>query len=139
MLLGSVPILLGIPFLHALQPQIDGANHAILPPVSTSTALPTINAVLLDPPLIPEQYQSYSNVFVKQKADKLPPHRSFNHRIPLNKGKVPPFGPIYSLSQTGQTALKEYLDKNLSKEFIVPSESPAALPILFVKKKDGSL
>ena len=137
MSLGSAPILLGIPFLHTLRPQIDWTNRAIVPPVSTSATLPTINAV--DPTSIPEQYQSYSDVFDKQKADMLPPHRSFDHRIPLLEGKVPPFGPIYSLSQTEQAALKEYLDENLSKEFIVPLESPAASPILFVKKKDGSL
>ncbi|TPX54573.1 hypothetical protein PhCBS80983_g05887, partial [Powellomyces hirtus] len=33
----------------------------------------------------------------------------------------------------------EYLEENLAKEFIRPSRSSAAAPILFVKKKDGSL
>ena len=32
-----------------------------------------------------------------------------------------------------------YLDENLEKGFIQPSKSPAGAPILFVKKKDGSL
>ncbi|SPC64844.1 uncharacterized protein UHOD_12122 [Ustilago sp. UG-2017b] len=32
-----------------------------------------------------------------------------------------------------------YLEENLAKGFVSPSNSPAASPILFVKKKDGSL
>ena len=35
--------------------------------------------------------------------------------------------------------LKEYIDENLKKGFIRPSESPAGYPVLFQKKKDGSL
>ena len=54
-------------------------------------------------------------------------------------GTNPGFGPIYSLSTVEQQALREYLDDNLQKGFITPSESPAGSPILFVKKKDGSL
>ena len=36
-------------------------------------------------------------------------------------------------------ALRIWLDENLAKGFIRPSSSPAGAPILFVKKKDGSL
>ena len=35
--------------------------------------------------------------------------------------------------------LREYLGKNLSRGWIRESESPVGAPILFVKKKDGSL
>ena len=74
------------------------------------------------------------------KNGRIPPlHRPFDHTIPIEEGKKPPFGPIYSLSETEFKALKDYLEENLKKGFIRPSESPAAAPILFVKKKDGSL
>jgi len=36
-------------------------------------------------------------------------------------------------------ALRDYLTENLAKGFIQHSKSPAGAPILFVKKKDGSL
>jgi hypothetical protein len=36
-------------------------------------------------------------------------------------------------------ALREYIDENLSKNFIRHSKSPVGAPILFVKNKDGSL
>src|SRR5690606_37134238 len=52
---------------------------------------------------------------------------------------TPLFGPLYSLSQNELKALREWLDENLSKEFIRASSSPAGAPILFVKKKEGSL
>jgi len=34
---------------------------------------------------------------------------------------------------------KEYIEENLAKNFIQHSKSPTGAPILFVKKKDGSL
>ena len=52
---------------------------------------------------------------------------------------MPPFGPIYSLSKPELKTLRGYIDDNLKNGFIKPSTSPASAPILFVKKKDGSL
>jgi hypothetical protein len=43
------------------------------------------------------------------------------------------------LSQTELVILREYIDENLLKNFIQHSKSLAGAPILFVKKKDGSL
>ena len=52
---------------------------------------------------------------------------------------TPPFGPIYSLSEVERLALREFLDENLKNQFIRPSQSSAGAPVLFIKKKDGSL
>ena len=41
------------------------------------------------------------------------------------------------MSQPEPKALREYLDKELAKGFIRISQSPAAAPVLFVKKKNG--
>ena len=38
-----------------------------------------------------------------------------------------------------QEALNQFLDENLAKGYIVPSKSPMASPVFFVKKKDGKL
>ena len=43
------------------------------------------------------------------------------------------------MSQNELKAQKEWIDDNLAKGFIQPSSSPEASPILFVKKKEGSL
>lgn len=88
---------------------------------------------------VPSEYHDYLEVFSKQKADTLPEHRPYDHKIDLIDDATPPLGPIYSLSETEQLALREYLSENLSKGFIKQSQSPCGAPILFVKKKDGSL
>ena len=43
------------------------------------------------------------------------------------------------MSETELKAWREYLNNMLGKGFIRPSNSPAGAPILFAKKKDGSL
>jgi hypothetical protein len=46
---------------------------------------------------------------------------------------------MYSLSETEMKALREFLDENLNNGFVRTSNSSHGAPILFVKKKDGSL
>ncbi|SPC66568.1 uncharacterized protein UHOD_12259 [Ustilago sp. UG-2017b] len=109
---------------------------------TTTTSSDTTTALAYDTGLsdiIPPEYHQYLDVFSRVEADKLPPHRTYDHQIPLEEGKSPPFGPIYSLSEHELKTLREYLEENLAKGFISPSDSPAASPILFVKKEDGSL
>jgi hypothetical protein len=89
--------------------------------------------------IVPPEYHKFLPLFSETEANKLPPHRPYDHRIPLKDGFTPPFGPIYSLSRTELEALRKWLDENLSKGFICASSSPAGAPILFVKKGDGSL
>jgi len=84
-------------------------------------------------------YHDYLNIFSKQKGTTLPPRQSHNHHINLEDNASPPFGPIYSLSEVEQLALCEFLDENLKNQFIRPSQSSAGAPVLFIKKKDGSL
>ena len=88
---------------------------------------------------IPEQYKDFEDVFQKKNADMLLEHRPYDCAIDLLEGAQPPFGPIYNLSQTELAELRKYIDENLAKNFIRHSKSPAGAPILFVKKKDGSL
>lgn len=152
--LSTFPVVLGIPWLQEHDPYIDWkamtidpsclmpqpvtppiADHS--PMLASASIFPTGGSE--DAKLVPSIYHSYLDVFSKKLADKLPEHRSFDHRIPVEDGKHPPYGPIYSLSDKERLALREYLDDNIAKGFIVPSESPAAAPILFVKKKDGTL
>jgi hypothetical protein len=88
---------------------------------------------------LPQTLATYADVFEKKNADRLPEHRSYDLAIELLPGKQPPFGPIYGLATPELKVLREYIDEHLAKGFIRPSKSPAGAPILFVKKKDGSL
>jgi hypothetical protein len=78
-------------------------------------------------------------MFKKVNADKLPPHCPYDDKIPLVDGFQPLFGPLYSLSCPELEELERWLEENLSKGFIYSSSSPAAAPILFIKKGDSSL
>jgi hypothetical protein len=84
-------------------------------------------------------YREFFDIFSKKEAKTLPPHRSTDHAIDLETGTKLPYGRIYSLSKTELKTLKAYIETNLANGFIEGSLSPAASPILFVKKKDGSL
>jgi len=88
---------------------------------------------------IPPKYHEYLDVFSKSKGITLLPHCQHDHKINIKSGTTPPFSPIYSLSKVEQVALRQFLDENLANQFIRPSQSSAGAPILFIKKKDGSL
>ena len=107
-----------------------------------SATSPTTALTLLAPPPItrlPAQYEEFLDVFEKKNAERLPEHRLYDCPIDLVEGASPPFGPIYGLSEPELVALRTYIDENLANGFIRHSKSPVGAPILFVKKKDGSL
>ena len=88
--------------------------------------------------ILPE-YQDYSNIFSQQNIEALPQHSKYDHKIDLQPGTTPPFGPIYPLSEKELKALRDYLEQMQREGKIRRSTSSAAAPILFVPKPDGSL
>ncbi|KAH0282023.1 hypothetical protein KCU62_g9957, partial [Aureobasidium sp. EXF-3399] len=81
----------------------------------------------------------YVDVFSRQSADQLPPHRPQDHGIDLQPGKQPPYSRARGMSHEELLATKKYLDENLDKGFIRRSSSPAAAPMLLVRKPGGGL
>ncbi|KAF4475965.1 Transposon Tf2-8 polyprotein [Colletotrichum fructicola Nara gc5] len=94
---------------------------------------------------LPAHYRHMIDLFKKEVADRLPPHRpGVDHAIQLEKDdhgneKQPPWGPIYSMSKEELLVLRKTLTDLLDKGFIRASNSPAAAPILFVRKPGGGL
>lgn len=96
---------------------------------------------------LPKQYHAWLEVFERKKADTLPPHRGpqVDHKIELvgkdEKGSTPepPWGPLYNMSRGELLVLRKTLRELLDKQFIRVSDSPAAAPVLFVKKPGGGL
>ncbi len=43
------------------------------------------------------------------------------------------------MSPNEQVELDKFLDKHIKKGYLVPSKSPMASPVFFIKKKDGKL
>ncbi|KAG6328466.1 hypothetical protein ID866_10624 [Astraeus odoratus] len=112
----------------------------LCPPSSSSASahLASTSDVLDLSSVLPE-YHEFADVFSKAKALTLPPHRKHDLKINLEEGTTPPLRTIYSLSPVELDALWKFIDKNLSMGFICPTSSSHAAPVLFVKKKDGSL
>jgi len=88
---------------------------------------------------VPECYHNFADVFSKSKAKNLAPHRDYDLKIEIEDGAKPPLGPIYPLLESELVALREFIDEHLAMGFIRSSKSPFGAPVLFVKKKDGSL
>ena len=83
--------------------------------------------------LVPEEYRDLIDLFAQREADKLPPHRPYDHQIPLEPGTMPPFGTIYSMSLIELEALRKYIKENLRKGFICHSQSLCSSFILLLR------
>ena len=95
---------------------------------------------------LPTYLHHHLSVFDRKAADKLPPLRGMgvDHRIELERdqnGREPevPWGPLYNMSKDELLVLRKTLNEHLDKGFIRVSNSPAAAPVLFVKKPGGGL
>ena len=85
-----------------------------------------------------ELLTKYKDVFAPLPAG-LPPSRKVDHAIKLQPGAEPSWRATYRMSPLELKEVKKQLDDLLSKEWIQPSVSPYGAPILFVRKKEGSL
>ena len=89
--------------------------------------------------VVPPEYHDFFNVFSHEEAKLMPPHRPYDHTIDLENDQMPPHSHIYPLSGTELSTLHKFLDDMLGKGFICSSSSPSGAPVLFAKKKDGTL
>jgi len=80
---------------------------------------------------VPEAYHDFADIFSKVKALVLVPHQEYILKIELEEGAPLPPSRLYSLSPVKL--------ENLCFGFICPTSSSHAAPVLFIKKKDGSL
>jgi hypothetical protein len=89
---------------------------------------------------LPIWLRDMARAFSKKAADELPQSRPFDHKLRFD-GPDPSIktAHLYKMSSGELEKMREYLVENLKKGFIKPSESPFSSPVLFVKKKDGSL
>ncbi|XP_077953086.1 uncharacterized protein LOC144390462 [Gasterosteus aculeatus] len=88
---------------------------------------------------VPPCYETLQEVFSKQKAAELAPHRPCDCAIELLPEGPLPRGRIYALSLPEEEAMNRYVEESLQQGIIRPSTSPAASSFFFVGKKDGGL
>jgi len=162
----SRPLMLGSPWLAAIQPRLNYFKRTMRysqrkvshtsKPVDVCSARTFLHLVETkeaelyschvsdilesDPAQsLPEWYEEYADVFSRESSAQLSENGPFDLAIDLEEGKQPPYGPMYNLSENELAVLREYLQKYLERGWIRPSRSPAGAPIIFAKKKDGSL
>ncbi|WVZ56670.1 hypothetical protein U9M48_007164, partial [Paspalum notatum var. saurae] len=82
--------------------------------------------------------REYPDVFLEELPG-LPPVRAIEFAIDLIPGTAPIAKAPYRMSGKEYDELKKQLDELLEKGFIRDSVSPWGAPVLFVKKKDGTM
>ena len=83
--------------------------------------------------------EEHRDVFADELPPGLPPQREVDHRIELVPDAKPTSRPTFRMSAWELGELKKQLEELTKSGFIQPSKSPFGAPILFVKKKDGTM
>ena len=88
---------------------------------------------------LPEEFKRHMALFSDEEANKFPPARGDgDHKIVLIDTAPTCFNcKIYPLSRDEQDAENKFIDKNLEKGYIVPSDSPYGFSTFMVPKKDS--
>lgn len=144
-------VILGLPWLELHNPQVSWAdkevtqwslyflnnclNFPIVPLAAMTVESPTTLTPVTDPP----KYQDLREVFSKERASGLPPHRPYDCAIELLPRPSPPRSHVYPLSQAEHQAMEEYIQEVLQQGYIRSSTSPASAGFFFVEKKGGGL
>ena len=120
-----------IVFLETVDAFCASLGHSISSVQSVSSdPLESVRRAALSP---------FKDVFPPDLPPGLPPSREVDHKIELIPGSSPPSRPTFRLSATELVELKTQLEGLVKAGFIRPSLSPYGAPILFVKKKDGTM
>jgi hypothetical protein len=88
---------------------------------------------------LPPEYSDFADVASEDDSKELAAHSRNDLAINVAEGEVPPYQPLYGLSEAELVVLRKYLAEFMQRGWIRRSKSPAGAPILFAKKKDGSL
>ncbi|KAL0146623.1 hypothetical protein M9458_057963 [Cirrhinus mrigala] len=153
----TASIILGCPWLQQHHPELSWdpcdvlhwsehcSQHCLINVPRSSADHLILSSTLIESPdqasvpEVPAEYLAFQDVFTKQAATLLPPHRPWDCAIDLLPGAQLPKGRVYPLSIPERQAMEEYISEALAQGFIQPSTSPAASNFFFVGKKDGGL
>ena len=90
--------------------------------------------------LVPEHYRNFTKVFSEEESQRLPDHQPWDHTVDLEPDvqlhwKVR----TYPMSPEEQVGLHKFLKEHVAKGYLIPSKSPMASPVFFIRKKNRSL
>ena len=88
---------------------------------------------------LPEQFKHHEALFSDKEAKAFPPAQGEgDHKIELLETAPKSFNcKVYPLSQGEQETEDKFIDENLAKGYIVPSDSPYGFSTFMVPKKDS--
>src|SRR5712664_4386711 len=90
--------------------------------------------------MVPEHYRDFKKVFSEEASQRLPEHQPWDHTIDIEPdAKMHWKVRTYPMSPKEQEELDKFLKEHVQKGYLVPSKSPMASPVFFIKKKDGKL
>jgi hypothetical protein len=85
------------------------------------------------------EYHEFLNVFDKKAFNILASHRSYDHKIVLEKNAISEYILLYKMSEKKLKIIKKYLEDNLKKRFITTNRSSFVSSVMFMKKANESL
>ncbi|GJW95402.1 ATP-binding cassette subfamily C member 8 [Tanacetum coccineum] len=91
------------------------------------------------PKVIEWVLKEFKDVMPKEFPKKLSPRREVDHIIKLKMGSKPPAKAPYRMPPPELEELRKQLKELMDVGYIRPSKAPYGAPMLFQKKKDGSL
>lgn len=132
----STPVILGFTWLKLHNPHLDWAGQK----VKSWSPFCRANCLVSDPPsaivepahdesanidlsVVPLVYHNLREVFNKDKAQALPPHRPYDCAITLLPGSTLPTSRLYNLTRPEKTAMEKYIKDSLAAGIIRPSSS----------------
>jgi hypothetical protein len=121
------------PLLSAIQ-ATRSIRQGALAFLAYVTAKPETERTLENIPVVCD----YPDVFAEVLTG-LPPDREIEFTIDLIPGTQPIHKAPYRMAPAELKELKKQLQELLDRGFIRPSVSPWGAPVLFVKKKDGTM
>ncbi|KAH9266356.1 hypothetical protein BASA83_010593 [Batrachochytrium salamandrivorans] len=81
---------------------------------------------------VPKEILSeFADVFEKDLADVLPPHRNFDCAIDIKPLSEPSYGKIYQLTREEDTVMQDWIKEHLKKGYIRSSSSPHGSSMFF--------
>jgi hypothetical protein len=89
--------------------------------------------------VLPPQFKCHAALFSDEEAKKVLPSQPHNHKIKLTNATPAEFNmKMYLMSAKEQVAEDKFLDENLAKGYIIPSDSPYRFSTFQVLKKDSN-
>lgn len=130
------PLVLGLPWLKLHDPHIDWStssisnwslfchSHCLRSAIPSTTVSSPAPPKPIDLTSVPPDYHDLQEVFSKDRALSLPPHRPYDCGIDLLPGAPLPSSKLYNISLPEREAMETYITDSLAAGLIRPSSSP---------------